>query len=231
MKLFQLFFLVGLMNLTACDMYPGKGDPIPDHPDAATLKKAILKVAQRAQGECDDQDNDPRVRQVLDSLTQRLVALTPERSETEKLPQVLGVWQQIWSDAPFTSIPGACFDADEIYQVVFEDGFYYNIAEVTFPGQTSVGFTRGEYAARDSFLSVRFTNSISVFGVIEDFPDLTDASLRVESGEITPDFTRPTADEDFMLVNVYVDDQLRVVADNPQLSEAESIFVLERVDR
>lgn len=219
------------MGLASCEMYPGKGDPLPDHPNAATLKKAILKVAQRAQGECDDQDNDPRVRQALDSLTERLLALTPARSAAEKLPQVLGVWKQVWSDAPFTSIPGACFDADEIYQVVFEDGFYYNIAEVAFPDQTSVGFTRGEYTARDSSLSVRFTRSISVFGVIEDFPDLTEASLRVESGEITPDFTRPTADEDLTLVNVYVDDRLRIVADNQDLSESESIFILERVDR
>ena len=231
MKLLQLLFLVSLIGLASCDMYPGKGDPLPSHPNAATLKKAILKVSQRAQGECDDQDNNPRVRQVLDSLTKRLVALTPPRSETEKLPQVLGVWKQIWSDAPFTSIPGACFAADEIYQVVFADGFYYNIAEVTFPGQTSVSFTRGAYVAQDSSLSIRFTRSISVFGVIEDFPDLTEASLQVENGEITPDFTRPTADEDLTLVNVYVDDQLRVVADNQQISEAESIFVLERVDR
>ncbi len=232
MKYLLLFFLTSLMGLASCDMYFGHGEPVPSHPDAPTLKKVILKVSEQAQGECDDQDNDPQVREALDSLTARLLALTAPRSASEKLPQVVGVWKQVWSDAPFTSIPGACFNADEIYQVVFEEGFYYNIAEITFPGQTFVSFTRGEFVVQDSALTVNFISNISIEGVIEDFPDLTEASLQVANGEIEPDITRPIVDgENLTLVNVFVDDELRIVADDQQTSESEDIFVLERVDR
>lgn len=229
---FKIFFIVCLAGLASCEMFPEYvGLPVPPKADEATLKKAIFKVSRSAQGECDDQDNEPQVREALNHLTARLLDITPDRSATEKLPQVVGVWQQVWSDSRFTSIPGACFEADKIFQVVFEDGFYYNIAEINFPDQTFVSFTRGTYVVKDSSLSVSFTDNISVIGTLDDFPDLTEAARQVENGEIEPDLTRPTGGENLTLINLYVDDHLRIVGNDPTPSQANELFVLERVDR
>ncbi len=197
---------------------------------AKLLKAAILKVSERAQGTCDQDDNSPAVAAVLNRLTDRLVDATAARTETEKLPQVTGGWKQVWSNleggAP------VCTPADQIYQVVSPDGFYWNIATAARPGAPlSQGFLRGEFEVAPDFLRVEFTQQAVSPVVAPAGTDLVGLAGQAEAGAFIPLPTGPPVGVRGELQNTYVDDDLRIVRgrdDRP--GSTDSIFVLVRAD-
>ncbi len=195
------------------------------------IEAVTLKLSERVRGECDDQDNDEQFARVVRTLTNALIRLNPRPSEPEQLSAVVGEWRQVWSDSPFTSAnPEICVKADEIYQVVFPDGFYYNLSEVTGGEDTVTGFVRGVYEVTPTFLSVRFTKSFTVTGALDVEPGtITELALGAERGDIVPEVERPVPPIPFVLANVYVNGDFRVVANDPDISKASIVFVLERV--
>lgn len=196
----------------------------------AVLKAAILGISERAQGTCDEDDNNRVVAAILNRLTDRLVAVTGSRTEPEKLPQVTGGWKQVWSDLDSGS--PICTSADDIYQVVFPDGYYWNIAELAAPGApASQGFLRGAYEVTPDFLEIEFTRQAVSPVVSPPGTDLVDLAGRAEAGAFVPLPAGPPVGVRGELQNTYVDDDLRIVRgldDRPGATA--SIFVLVRAD-
>jgi PAP_fibrillin len=194
------------------------------------LKAAVLRVSERAQGTCDQDDNNPVVAAVVNRLTDRLVAAAGSRTEAQKLPQVAGAWKQVWSNLDSSS--PVCTRADQIYQVVSPDGFYWNIAENVVPGGASVqGFLRGQYEVTPNFLRIQFTRQAVSPVLVPTGTDLVDLAGQAEAGAFTPLPDSPPVGVRGELQNTYVDDDLRIVRgrdDRP--GSPESIFVLVRAD-
>ncbi|MEM6926359.1 MAG: hypothetical protein AAF602_05495 [Myxococcota bacterium] len=204
----------------------------PDDPDRIAMRDAILAEAERARGACDGDDNDPAVRASLSAAIDELVAATEPETEAEKLSRVVGVWDQVWSDTPFTDFEGICFVGDRIFQVVFEDQFYYNLAQVEAFGMSSRSFVRGEFDVLPDVLDVTFTGGFVASGEIGDTAEALRAeAVAAESGEIeqlpVPGFIE--AGTPGRLRNYYVDDVLRVITDGSSATESDGIFITRRV--
>ena len=172
-------------------------------------------------------DNQVQVRAELQPLVTELIACSPERTEAEKLHQVVGGWYSLWSDMRF----GPFVDYSQVYQVVDADGFYYNISKNVAPFGVFTNYLRGAFADSGSFLRIEFTRSIAVNGWLAAGLSLTDLSDGVESGAINgPDTPNGPIGVQGNLKNAFVDDQLRIVIGRSDGEPSDSIFVLVRSD-
>jgi hypothetical protein len=106
--------------------------PVVD-PDVQKLKNEIIRISRQ---HTTDVDTVTAVRRKLNPLIEALVESVPSRTETEKLPQTVGAWQQIWTDGVqiFVGPAPGQYDLSEIFQVVAPDGYYYNIGRYVMPG-------------------------------------------------------------------------------------------------
>ena len=111
------------------------------------LKEEILKISAENTSNLDAADE---VKEILLPLVEELVSLVPQRQENEKLDQVIGAWKSVWSYRSF----GFGTDYDQVYQVVSEDGYYYNISNVKFLGLPYTSYLRGEYKDSGDFLRI-----------------------------------------------------------------------------
>lgn len=235
-RLFFLpFLLLGFsLFLSSCELIdifdpdtPGGGGS-----QTAILKGLILQAAQNAQGDCDGSDNLEPARISLNELVEQLLAITPSRTEAEKSEQVVGSWQQVWSDNDIANIPGVCFEAEDMYQVVFPDGFYYLLSQVRFAGLNFTSYVRGQYEVEDTALPIEITNNFFATGGLSPGINLRRQAQRAEDGRISrapfvPGL--PINGDTGQWANVFVDDELRIVTDGRSPAESDFLYVLRRV--
>ncbi|MGL4608497.1 MAG: PAP/fibrillin family protein [Trueperaceae bacterium] len=192
----------------------------------AALKKAILVTAKAAATEqCDQDDNNPDVAEALNKLTDELLKLVPARTEEQKLSQVAGGWKQVWSDLDSSS--PICISAQDIYQVVSPDGYYWNISKNIIEGSESLGLLRGKYTVQPDFLRIEFTNQAFSDVYPAKGTDLIDLAARAEKGEFTALPSSFPVGLQGNLQNTYVDDTLRIVrGEDDRPDDKPGIFVL-----
>ncbi|HWU42928.1 MAG TPA: PAP/fibrillin family protein [Bdellovibrio sp.] len=176
------------------------------------LKEQILDIAFAAQGQqFDSDDNNPTVHEQLDPLVDELVSLAPVRTEKEKLVDVIGSWYQVWSDGPAgPSGQGAL--ADSVWQIVFPEGYYWNVARSQYGDAKSMGYLRGTFAVNDDSLAIEFTKAVS--NPDWSFAEPTRLAMLAEYGAFTmptpfPPGTSPVGKK-ATLANVYVDEDIRI---------------------
>ena len=203
----------------ALSFAPLNADAAPER--IAQLKAQITEIATANQLR---QDNLPAVRAQLQPLVDELVALVPARTEAEKAPEVVGGWRNLWSDMTF----GPYLDYANIYQVVYADGFYYNISRLTPPHAEVTGYLRGVFADAGDHLAIEFTANVTVPGWLPTGADLVAAGRRVETGAtVGTDQPGPIGVRG-RLQNTYVDATLRIVTGQSTTDARDSLFVLER---
>jgi hypothetical protein len=134
------------------------------------VKQEIIRLAQSFSGQGDP---DFSKQEAFSPLIERLLRAAPQPPVGERLPLLCGVWKQLWG--PYTyrgSSRGVdpTLGIDEIYQVVFPDGYYYNVSPL-YSGsnrtQVRIDLLRGEYRTDPGLLDVlrvRFTNYPGIKG-------------------------------------------------------------------
>ena len=132
MKLFNTFLLLVLGFFTSSL----KADNL--YTDQANLKAKIVEVASRYTGQVFKKEE---ARSKLEPLINELVASVEQRSEEEKLDEVIGGWKNLWSYRSF----GFNTNYQQVYQIVSEDGYYYNLSELKLGRLSFAGFLRGAY--------------------------------------------------------------------------------------
>jgi hypothetical protein len=196
-----------------------------DRPDPeARIEQLKLSIRTIAAANTSRTDNYLEVRNQLQPLVNELLELAPDRLEAEKLPQVLGGWRNLWSDQPF----GEGVDPTQVYQAVSKDGYYYNISKTLTAKGEFTSFLRGMYSDQGSYLRIEFTaNSISpgfqpigtsVLTLAEDF----------EAQKIPATAIGGPIGVTGILINAYVDEELRIVTGNSVSDTDLSLFILER---
>ncbi len=176
------------------------------------LKYEILDTAFTAQGDYDSDDNSVDVRQKLDPLVDELISLAPQRSEQQKLIDVIGTWYQVWSDGP-AGPQGQGALADSIWQVVFPEGYYWNVAREQTGTTQSMGYLRGKFTLNDTSFAIEFTKA--VFNPQWSFAEPTRLAMLAEFGAFDanptpfPPGTSPVGKKG-TLANVYVDEDIRI---------------------
>lgn len=189
-----------------------------------TLKSAITSIAKANQAR---HDNTADVRAELQPLVDELVSLVPVRAEAEKLPTVVGGWQNLWTDMSFR---GGYVDDANIYQVVYADGYYYNISRITPPDGEATGFLRGSFVDAGDHLDIEFTRNALSLEWLRSGADLIRAGQAVETGEMhVTDRPGPIGVRG-RLQNTYVDEDLRIVIGQSSTDAQDSLFVLTRAD-
>jgi hypothetical protein len=129
-------------------------------------------------------DNAAEVREDIQPLVDQLSAYFGKRSAAAKLPLIKGAWHQIWSDFTFPMSPISQMDLAQVYQVVTDKGYYYNLGDsktLFFFDTSSV--LRGEYTQNGSVLDIRFTNVGFRFGGLDKSSNLVSFANALESNQ------------------------------------------------
>jgi hypothetical protein len=200
----------------------GAGQPDP----ASRLEQLKQSIRSIASTNTSRTDNYLEVRHQLQPLVNELLALAPDRLEAEKLPQVVGGWRNLWSDMPF----GQGVDPNQVYQAVSSAGYYYNISRVVTVQGNFTGFLRGAYSDQGSYLAIEFTaNSIrpDFFAPGTQLLPLAEA---FEAQTIPATSIPGPIGVKGVLINAYVDQDLRIVTGNSENGPSMNLFILERAE-
>jgi hypothetical protein len=175
-----------------------------------SIKSLLRNTVKRADGS---------VKSQLDILIDELLSITPHRTEQEYLSLVIGEWHQIWADGP-TGPPidlggvSAHTVPDQIYQVVYEGGYFWNLTKNIVNGRVTTGYLRGEcmLQGKDNPLRIRFTQLTGT--TLFPFPGtplrrLTDQAEDglFDAGNMDGYLVSDTG----TMANIYVDEDFRIV--------------------
>jgi len=213
-----------------------------DELSVAQLKAEILRLAKSYEGKGDP---DQSLQKTLDVLVAKLVAKAPMPPVNERISLVAGVWKQVWGPYDYRDDKGGIdptLGFREIYQVVFADGYYYNVAPY-FPGgdptKEKIGYLRGEFELdplNKNGLRVRFTR----YPGVDTRPsklNLWELPALSEAGKVENEITlvpTPVVVATFKggtLDEVYTDEQLRLVYGTSFKPNARrSLYVMRRIE-
>lgn len=205
------------------------------------LKAEILKLAESYQGQGDP---DQSKQKTLDVLVDQLVAQNPMPPVAERINLLAGAWKQVWGPYEYRKNDGSVdptLGFTEIYQVVFADGYYYNVAPF-YPDQDrsreQIGLLRGEFnldQSNPNALKVKFTDYPGV-KPRPTKPELWELPALAESGKLENVFTivPSWAVKLFFgggtLEEVYTDRELRILYGTSASANARrSLYVMSRV--
>lgn len=189
---------------------------------AAFYKEKIRTIAKA------NQSNPNRliIRNILDPMVNSLIELKESQREDQKVDLVAGTWKSLWSDQEF----GKGTDYSQVYQVVNPDGYYYNISKVQTEGGASTAYLRGQFDSLGSYLAIEFTANSIQPGFPAAGTDLVELAEGVESGDTQTTPIPGPIGVTGVLMNIYVDADLRIVYGNSVVDTRPRLFILERVD-
>lgn len=199
-----------------------------------TLKESIVSVALTNQ---DRLDNFADVRAELTPLVEELYTYASTTFEQEKALKV-GTWQQLWTDDADDLRANNGFqtvDRSKTYQVVFDDGVFYNISEIQTRLGRFTGFLKGAYTAEAPRFVLEFTDFKIRRGGVEQ-GNVGDFALRAKNDTLGGLFgipgQRPFPDGPVgargEIITRYIDDTLRIDEGQNYADGVIDLFVLAR---
>lgn len=233
-----LTFVAALLVGGLSSLTPVKAQALPSKSEPATirtLKREILQLAEAYRGQ-----NDPKGDK-QDRLNRKISALlreAPQSPTEDRTANLVGAWEQVWGPYDYSGSGKLEIDPGNAYQVIHEDGYYYNITRSTLHGKKITAFLRGEYVVTGEQVDVRFTRNIFyVNGWVPTGSSMYDLAGLAESGVINgPDIPVPAGrgpkGREGRLREVYIDDDLRITygsrpGDDPSYGD---LYVLKRAE-
>lgn len=206
----------------------------------AAIKADLLALAESFQGQGDP---DFAKQKQLQPLVDELLAASPQPPLSERIELLRGTWQQVWGPYDYRNddrgVDPQLANPAEIYQVVFPDGYYYNVAPLQKPGKAlRIGLLRGKYKLLDDqpdTLRVRFTKYPGVEGRPEatplwELPPQAEAGTLENKTTIVPGWIVYLFFGGGYLREVYTDDTLRLTYGSENLDDPmPELYVLRRV--
>ncbi len=203
----------------------------------SAIKSDIVRLARTFEGQGDP--NFTRQRK-LDALVKELLVAAPQPPVKQRLDLLTGAWRQIWGPYEYRNDSRGVDPKStpaEIYQVVFADGYYWNVTPLK--GENTIALLRGEYSVVDAegdFIKARFTRYPGNEGRPAGM-QLWELAKRAEARNL-PNPT--TVVSEFIvywffgggyLREVYTDQTLRITYGGSKLNDRsdEFIYVMERV--
>ncbi|MGD8252620.1 MAG: hypothetical protein PVF20_09910 [Desulfobacterales bacterium] len=195
------------------------------------IKADILELSIRYIGQGDPGFDK---QQSLDVLVEELISVAPQPPVKERLHLIAGPWKQIWGPYDYRNDDRGVdpkTTVDEIYQVVFEEGYYYNINPIK--GKNTIALLRGEYTIVPQFrdmLKIRFTRFPGNKGRPADL-NLWDLAALAEAGRlpnettIVPSFIVRWFFGGGGLREVYTDQNMRITYGAGSVDDREDEFI------
>lgn len=207
------------------------------------LKMQIVDLAQKYEGQADP---DFSRQKSLEVLVDRLLESAPQKPVQERLQDLYGAWKQVWGPYNYRESDRSVdpsIGVKEIYQVVFEGGYYYNVSPAYKNGDLNnekISFLRGEFklSEKDELgLDVRFTN-LTELKVRPESVNLWDLASEAEAntldGEKTtlPSFLVRLFFQGGTLREVYTDHDLRILyGTNSRVFKNPYLYVMTKVSQ
>lgn len=129
--------------------------------EISQLKQEIFTLAESFKGQG---DTDFARQKQLDILVDQLLAQSKPKPLSERLNYIYGSWEQVWGPYDYRNKKRGIdpkINQDDIYQVVFPGGYYYNvnpIEEGNIEAKTRIGLLRGQYEVEGDKLKLKFTD-------------------------------------------------------------------------
>lgn len=203
------------------------------------IKSEILALAESFKGQGDP---DLSKQKQLEQLVEKLLKVSPQKPVAERLPLIQGSWKQVWGPYDYVSDKRGVdpsIDAENIYQVVFRDGYYYNVNTDPTKEKLSIGLLRGEYvldSKQPNLLNVSFTKFDQAKGCpakglgFIDLPQKSEAGTLDNASWLIPSFVVRWFFGQGALREVYTDQDLRITFGSSRKDlEKNYIYVLKRI--
>lgn len=200
------------------------------------IKADILNLAESFEGQGDP---DFKKQNALDVLVNELLEASPQPPLKDRIDLLQGPWWQVWGPYDYRNDDRGIdpkTTVDEIYQVVFEDGYYYNVNPIK--GKDTIALLRGEYelvSDEADFLKVRFVSFPGNKGRPGDIdlwelPALAEADQLPNKKTIVPGIIVSLFFGGGYLREVYTDEDMRITYGGKKLQnrERESIYIMTR---
>lgn len=199
--------------------------------DKELIKEDILALARRYLGQG---DADFSKQEKINILVNELLDSAPQPPVKKRLSLLYGPWKQVWGPYDYRNKNRGIdpsVTVDEIYQVVFEGGYYYNVNPNKENGK--IGLLRGEYklASDDSdFLNVHFTafpatktrpNDLPLW----ELPKLAEAGTLPDETHVVPKWIVRLFFGGGALREVYTDDTMRITYGAKSIENRDNEFI------
>lgn len=233
--------LVSILSFAMLLVLPVSAADVPGKTDAVrNVKQEILDLAHSYAGQGDP---DFAKQRSLEALVQKLIALSPQPPVKDRLTLLHGAWKQVWGPYDYRNEKRGVdpeLGVDEIYQIVFKDGYYYNVSPNFKKGDKTkerIGLLRGEYKLdpqNESLLRVKFTN---LYGVnirptdkhLWELPALAESGRLENRKTVIPGFVVRLFFGGGALREVYTDQDMRILyGSNGKDFTKEFIYVMTR---
>ena len=200
------------------------------------VKSNIMQIAQNFSGMGDP---DGQIQAQLQIQVDRLIALSPQKRVKDRLDLIVGPWKQIFGPYEFSAerSENSTLDPEHVYQIVYEDGYYYNVGQNNYFGAKVISALRGIYELQDDgLLAVQFTDVRFRWGTLEEATDYVSLPALIENKEIRslriPDFfTGPIFRITGTLREVYTDQDMRILYGSTSDGTFDDyIYIMKRVD-
>lgn len=205
------------------------------------LKTQIFNLAKSYEGQGDP---DQSKQKTIEVLVDKLIKENPMRPVADRISLLAGAWKQVWGPYDYRNDNGGVdpkLGVNEIYQVVFADGYYYNVAPY-YPkndkSREQIGLLRGEFKLDGSDangLRVKFTkypgvqprpNNMNIW----DLAALAEADHLENEITIVPTFIVKLFFGGGKLEEVYTDSDMRILYGSKGKKNARrSIYIMSRV--
>ncbi len=211
---------------------------------AVETKQEILALARSYAGMGDP---DFSKQKSFEPLIEKLLKQKPQPPVRERVKLLSGAWKQIWGPYNYRGSERTVdpeIGVNEIYQVVFPGGYYYNVTTLTKQGDTNserIGLLRGEYDFdnnQSNVLQVRFTQypglSKRPDAPIELFylPELIESGKLQNDINIVPTIFVKLFFGGGALKEVYTDEDLRILyGSRSDKFEQSALYIMTRVSK
>jgi hypothetical protein len=161
--------------------------------EVSMIKSEIVSLAKSFAGQGDP---DFSKQLAFEPLLKKLLLANPQPPLKDRLPVLFGAWKQIWGPYDYRSSNRGVdpeIGVDEIYQVVFPGGYYYNVTPLYKGGDRTrerIALLRGEFKLDPELpdvLLVRFTRYPGLSGRPKSGPDLPALPGLIEDGKLQSD--------------------------------------------
>jgi hypothetical protein len=216
-----MLFLLAMISTLFFSKSNAQGRQI--NSDAANIKNELLILARSYAGQG---DADGSKQKNLEAIIAKLLKANPQPPVKDRLPLIFGAWKQEWGPYDYRKNKRGVdpeLGISEIYQVVFKDGFYYNVSPNYKKGdknRESIVLLRGEYrldpknenALLVKFTSLRGLNSRPTDGnQLYDLPALTENKKLKDVKNVIPSFLVKLFFGGGALKEVYTDQDMRIL--------------------
>lgn len=226
----KLFFTF-LISLSLFSSYAGEIDKI---------KAELISKARSFQGLGDP---DFKIQNELEPLVNRLLKLSPQPSIKERQKLLVGTWKQEWGPYDYRGDDRGVdpnLKVDEIYQVVFEEGFYYNVnPNMRNEIERNIGLLKGQYRFDDenqNVINVKFLeypgNKTRPANLeIWELPSLAESGDLPEKITVVPWLIVRLFFGGGKLNEVYTDEDLRITYGNSSDGDLKNyLYIMTRVN-